>query len=112
MKAEEIAEKDCSMNHKNKVLSAMEEANKKLKKMHVCRVGVMGDEIVTYEEMLVTAEGIERFQKAIFTKELYKTKVHHTIKQILDNRRGYVQRFNYCPDCGLKIDWKSLTEGL
>ena len=100
------------MNHKNKVLSAMEATNKKLKKMHVCRVGVMGDEIVTFEDILFEAERIENFQKQPRNQEIFKIKEPLTIKQILDNRRGYLQRFNYCPDCGKKIDWKFLMEGL
>lgn len=100
------------MNHKNKVLNAMEEANKKLKKMHVCRVGVMDDYIVTFEESLKEAERIENFQKQPSNQEIFKIKEPHTMKQILDNRRGYLQRFNYCPDCSKKIDWKLLMEGL
>ena len=77
----------------------MDEANKKLKKMHVCKVGVMDENIGTFEEILVEAEEWADFNGL-------------TIKQILDNRRGYLQRFNYCPDCGKKIDCKFLMEGL
>jgi len=32
--------------------------------------------------------------------------------EIADNRRGYVHRFNYCPYCGVKHDWKQLTKAL
>jgi len=90
----------------------MEEVNKKLKKMHVCRVGTMAAEILTFEDILFEAEGVERFQKQPRNQEIFKIKEPLTIKQILDNRRGYLQRFNYCPDCGKKIDWKFLMEGL
>ena len=31
-----------------------------------------------------------------------------TPKQIVDNRRGYLSRFAYCPYCGEKINWKQL----
>ncbi len=29
-------------------------------------------------------------------------------KQIVDNRRGYLSRFAYCPYCGEKVDWKQV----
>ena len=31
-----------------------------------------------------------------------------TPKQIVDNRRGYLSRFAYCPYCGEKLNWKQL----
>ncbi len=31
-----------------------------------------------------------------------------TPKQIVDNRRGYLSRFIYCPYCGTKINWKQV----
>jgi hypothetical protein len=30
-------------------------------------------------------------------------------KQIVDNRRGYLSRFAYCPYCGEKINWKQVV---
>ena len=29
-------------------------------------------------------------------------------KEIVDNRRGNLHRFTYCPYCGVKIDWKEI----
>jgi translation initiation factor 2 beta subunit (eIF-2beta)/eIF-5 len=29
-------------------------------------------------------------------------------KQIVDNRRGYLSRFVYCPYCGEKVNWKQV----
>lgn len=29
-------------------------------------------------------------------------------KEILDNRRGYISRFTFCPHCGEKINWKNI----
>lgn len=29
-------------------------------------------------------------------------------RQIVDNRRGYLSRFAYCPYCGEKINWKQV----
>ena len=31
-----------------------------------------------------------------------------TPKQIVDNRRGYLSRFAYCPYCGGKIGWEQI----
>ena len=31
-----------------------------------------------------------------------------TQKHIVDNRRGYLSRFVYCPYCGEKLNWKQL----
>lgn len=30
-------------------------------------------------------------------------------KDILDNRRGYISKFTFCPYCGDKINWKKIT---
>jgi hypothetical protein len=29
-------------------------------------------------------------------------------KEIADGRKGYLQRYNFCPKCGIKINWKAL----
>jgi hypothetical protein len=31
-----------------------------------------------------------------------------TKKEIVDNRRGYLSRFVYCPYCGEKVNWKQV----
>jgi len=28
--------------------------------------------------------------------------------QIVDGRKGYLDRFNYCPNCGEKVNWKQV----
>lgn len=33
-----------------------------------------------------------------------------TPKQIVDNRRGYLSRFVYCPYCGEKVNWKKVLK--
>ncbi len=35
-----------------------------------------------------------------------------TPKEIVDNRRGYLSRFNFCPDCGEKLKWKEILKDL
>lgn len=35
-----------------------------------------------------------------------------TAKDILDSRMGYFNKFNYCPYCGNKIDWKLIKQQL
>lgn len=32
-----------------------------------------------------------------------------TKKQILDARKGYLNRFNFCPYCSHKINWKEIV---
>lgn len=36
-------------------------------------------------------------------RELPTLSIKHT-----DGRLGYARKFNYCPECGTKIDWKIL----
>jgi hypothetical protein len=31
-----------------------------------------------------------------------------TKKEILDGRKGYISRFNFCPYCGTKVNWKQI----
>lgn len=33
-----------------------------------------------------------------------------TAKQLVDGRKGYLWRYNYCPYCGEKINWKELLK--
>jgi len=33
-------------------------------------------------------------------------------KRYIDGRMGYARKFNYCPDCGDKIDWKDIRSNL
>ena len=33
-----------------------------------------------------------------------------TAREMADNRRGYIHRYNYCPYCGAKHDWKQLIK--
>ncbi len=35
-----------------------------------------------------------------------------TPKEIVDNRRGYLSRFNFCPDCGEMLNWKEILKDL
>lgn len=30
-------------------------------------------------------------------------------KDILDNRRGLISKFTFCPHCGEKVNWKNIT---
>lgn len=42
-------------------------------------------------------------------KDLYAKEF--TLRQYADRRRSTdLTRFSYCPDCGKKIDWKSISE--
>jgi len=32
--------------------------------------------------------------------------------EFLDRRRGYMRMFNFCPDCGEKIDWREIKKAV
>lgn len=32
-----------------------------------------------------------------------------TPKEILDSKKGYISKFNFCPECGEKINWKEIS---
>ena len=43
-------------------------------------------------------------------KELFKIRDTTYVKNALDGRKGYAKKFNYCPECGIKIDWIPIKE--
>ena len=67
-----------------------------------CTLGLLSNRTITRSNI---AEKLER--------EVFYQGVHRyqplTKKQILDSRRGYISKFNYCPDCGVKLNWKQIT---
>lgn len=50
------------------------------------------------------ADPLLRDQKCLYAKE-------YTLRQYADGRRGTdLTRFNFCPECGAKIDWKAIRQ--
>lgn len=63
-------------------------------------------ELVTLEEL---KEYIQTNQEAY---ELFTTLTCYTLSDYCDKRKSVdMIRFNYCPICGKKIDWKAIKKG-
>jgi translation initiation factor 2 beta subunit (eIF-2beta)/eIF-5 len=33
-------------------------------------------------------------------------------RSVVDGRKGYLNKFTYCPRCGVKIDWKQIIKNI
>lgn len=90
-----------------------------------CTIGLIYDydntKLVTFE-MLVMAyqdelETVEYFKsnpqedtKGIYLKLSIERLGHLHPAKFLDKRKGYMQHFKYCPDCGEEIQWQELRK--
>ncbi len=72
-----------------------------------CFIGFLSGEKINKLNIHHIAEGISDSQSNLKQYGLIKGDVL-TPKQIVDNRRGYLSRFAFCPYCGEKIDWKEI----
>lgn len=87
---------------------------------HECLVGIINDyentEMVTLDELKChirdTSELIEALKKDVLFKDnLYGVRAW-TLDDYSDKRKSTdLTRFEYCPMCGKKIDWKSIKGG-
>jgi hypothetical protein len=69
-----------------------------------CTIGYLVDKHVKISELYDEVNGIVEYQKRLKSSKSEPS----TAEEIIDNRRGYLQRFTYCPDCGYKINWKRI----
>lgn len=72
-----------------------------------CFIGYLSGEELFIDSFKVQVKYLSDYQKRI---EVYGI-MHgpaQTEKQLIDGRKGYLMKFNYCPYCGTKIDWKKL----
>lgn len=46
----------------------------------------------------------------LLNKELYQSNKIVKPLDYFDRRKGFSRLFNYCPNCGKKIDWKKIKE--
>ena len=74
-----------------------------------CFIGFISGEEVHKSTLEYEVKQIERLQPVYKTHGLLKGEPLNK-KQIVDNRRGYLGRFNYCPNCGEKLNWKKILE--
>lgn len=81
---------------------------------HECIIGVLYNyedtDIVTTSELKLHIERQERLCDAYRNVGLSKPKVW-PLRDYADKRkRTDLTRFEYCPKCGKKIDWKTIRE--
>lgn len=83
-------------------------------KEHECIIGVLLDyentDLITFRELKQRAEQ----RSEIFKNGGYVCSVAgvYDLDDYLDKRKNTnIVRFNYCPICGEKIDWKGLKSG-
>lgn len=74
-----------------------------------CFIGFISSEQVYKSTLEYEVKQIERLQPVYKAHGLLKGEPLNK-KQIVDNRRGYLGRFNYCPNCGEKLNWKKILE--
>jgi hypothetical protein len=72
-----------------------------------CHIGRLCDEYIYISNMNKQIDDIIKTQQNLKQFNLLNGEVI-TSKEILDSRKGYLHKFNYCPYCGEKIDWKIL----
>ena len=76
-----------------------------------CFIGFISGESVTKSTIWKEAKSLSNLQPIFKECGLMKSQPLSP-KQILDNRRGYLSRFGYCPYCGEKVDWKKILSPL
>ena len=88
--------------------------------MHECSVGIIND----YDNIrMVTLNGLKRHiqdmseviealkKNGLFNEHLYGARTW-TLVDYCDRRKSTdLTRFEYCPMCGEKIDWKAIKKG-
>ena len=72
-----------------------------------CLVGFICGERVSKSEIDFEVKSISNMQPKYKEYGMLKGEPL-TPKQIVDNRRGYLSRFAYCPYCGEKVNWKQV----
>ena len=72
-----------------------------------CLVGVISGETVSKSTIDYEVTSIFNMMPQYQEYGMLKGKPL-TKKEIVDNRRGYLSRFTYCPYCGKKVNWKQV----
>lgn len=88
---------------------------------HKCIIGQYHDNMI---DSLITLNGLLYYVNGDMELEfekiasldpvyssIYHSYKHYTMNDYLDKRKSTnLRRFEYCPDCGKKIDWKKMRE--
>ena len=72
-----------------------------------CILGMMSDSKVHKSTIFNDVFDLSRIQQVYSDHGVLKG-IPLTPLQILDHRRGYLQRFAFCGYCGEKINWKEI----
>ena len=84
-----------------------------MSKKHECVIGLLsnyaGGEIVTLEELMNHIQERIRFNEIVGNEAIKETV--WSLKDYSDKRKSTdFLRFDFCPFCGEKIDWKNIRE--
>ena len=74
-----------------------------------CFIGFISGDEVYKSSLEEEVERIENIQPVFKSYGLLNGEPLNK-KQIVDGRKGYLRRFNYCPNCGEKLNWKKILE--
>lgn len=72
-----------------------------------CLIGSLYDDAITIDSVKEIIEYTISRQATLAKHGLLKGEPS-TKKEILDGRKGYISRFNFCPYCGTKVNWKQV----
>jgi|GEM_PF-2658545 len=72
-----------------------------------CFIGFLSGEKVIKSELNQMVNDIVKLQPQLKKYGILNGEPN-SAKQIVDGRKGYLNRFSYCPYCGNKIDWKTV----
>lgn len=72
-----------------------------------CFIGFLDGEQVRKSDIKRQVDDIVEIQPELKKYGMLKGEPQ-TAKQIIDGRKGYLNRFSYCPYCGKKINWKTV----
>ena len=82
-----------------------------------CLIGIINKYDQISENDLYLSDYINKIDIEVKTanflnKELYNKITNIIGNDYLDRRKGFTRLFNYCPNCGSKINYKILKENL
>ena len=72
-----------------------------------CFIGFLSGEDIRLSDIKRQVEDVVKLQPELKKYGLLKGEPL-TAKQLVDGRKGYISRFNFCPYCGKYIDWKTI----
>jgi hypothetical protein len=82
------------------------------RRMHECVIGLLhgnSEELVTLLDLEEYIFNIKEYNRNLPKHSQWRRKLVWSLEDYADKRRSTnLRRFTYCPECGKKIDWKSI----